>query len=551
MWDSNSWYETGSSSGNDSGSWLHQPSSPRRPTQYDQQGPSRPGTPFLLRNSWGTWDKPQGNELAVRDPNTPESPDVLDALLRIGATKLLTKPAHLPGGIEIPSWADQQQTRVMGVANRLAERAGVHGEITLPSEENIALSAAEVAQKYLALIPDGAVSPPRLDDEVHQESHEMLRMLATGRTDDDYETTDDERRLAYELKALIGLYPAEKLKRIYNEKIWGRIADIVWGRKGATLAYYHNQLTHGMQALARQPVNRWFAVDWITSEVMMTPQEQKAMENTLWGISPSALHIRRIDQRDEDYPRIPLSVLTRSQVGGGKIVVQEGTLDYVDILRKGGTRLLQPIVNRLTQEGLGGVVVLRSYERDRDVAKFAVRNSHTTAQSLAELGGLISGYTATQEMMTRAIREPDMQFQYPIRPGKVKELLPDKVVLEMDVETQPNGEINWSPAIAALGLQRQETSRRLREFVYHVSGRIDPQTGEPLTSGDRHALRSIQRELQEAGEAEERLKALQTINKKEDPTCPRCGAPLGTRTGSCAYCNSQINEPDQGWRKFI
>ena len=112
------------------------------------------------------------------------------------------------------------------------------------------------------------------------------------------------------------------------------------------------------------------------------------------------------------------------------------------------------------------------------MAKFVVREPERTANQINQTAGLAREVEELYKMMTDAIRNPEAAYQYSIRPNKIKELLPDPIVLQMNVIAHPDGTLDYSPAIRGLQKRKEDLELRLRVLALNSVTKLD-NNGKP------------------------------------------------------------------------
>lgn len=435
-------------------------------------------------------------------PVTPEvqkDPSLTESLFKIYSAKKLTQ---VPVGEEL-SKIDRQQQSLINFVNGILRKTGWQERASGPFAHNIEHRFQTIEQQYQDILPEKITTPTQVDRQTDDETRKMILHLEGGVLDRDYETTEDERKVAYQIREQIGILSPEELRRIFIEYVYGRAGDIVRARIGNGFAYNQQELTRSIHSLNRIKPEEWFTVDLLTNGLMIPPEERKAMQNTIWTVTPTKIHVRSIDKVREDFQTYNLADLTGRPEG---ISIFPGTTDYGDKVRSLATGLLfpfRPFVDKWVSTDTGGVVYLRSLGRGEAAAKFTVREPQNTASGLQKIAGTAREVTELHRMMTDAIRNPEAAMQYPIRPAKIRELLPDPIVLQMGVIAYPNGDINYGPAIREMEQRKKDLQETLRVAAIRAAVHLD-ENGEP-SANDQRTIASLERAITRAEETQDRL----------------------------------------------
>ena len=479
----------------ESGDWLGQ-----RPAKVIGQPSSQAGDSFLTRDNWGTWDSQPTQYALVPVQNPDDGVDFFDAAGRIIAAKYLTKP----GKHGEPSFVDRQQEKLVHQLNRSMSLFGAMTEpVVNPFPANFNPLIGTIAQQYIDLLPSDAFTPTQFDTQADLDTRLLAERLKSGKLDKDYDITDDERLIAHEINTLIGAYPAAKLAEILKTHVFGRANDIVALRHANRFTHLQQSLANGMEKLNRIQPDRWFAVDWLTNYLLFTPEERKDLQNTIWTITPTQVHVKSISRLAEDAIRYPLTNFSPHGGSDDRIYVQDGTMNYVDRLRSIGIPQLQPAINTWARTGIGGLVVFRSLRRDEEVARFGVRNSAATSDAINKLGEVAGSYKWTLDRMTESLRNPEGAYKYPIRPNMILGLLPDPLVTEIDFRIR-NNEIDWASGLPQIAQVKQDLKAQLTAAALRAATNIRPDGTVPKTM--QAPVDEVSKQITTWSGAEERIK---------------------------------------------
>jgi len=481
-----------------------------------------PNAPLGLK-TWADISKgKKGNELAIRGQE-----DHLmsggEAALRGLAVIALTKPIRFAGKEIVP--ADRAQERIIDAVSKQYKRFDIPGRLVFPSKENVEKEVLKVVDAYKNIIPDDALSPPELNERIHRDTLNLLNGVNSGDRYHNHETTKEEKALAIDLTLLIGQVPPEVIKQKLYTATYASAADVVAAEQSYEFAAKQQDFYAGMMNISRIQPSDWFTLDWITSEILMTKEEQNRLQDVQWALSPKSLHVRRIVRGKEDEIAIPLSRFAPGSDGG--IYVQDGTLDAIDAMRVAGTRLVQPVVNRLGRD-LGGPVHVRSTQRDEPLASFAVRSPKFTAANINNLGALAAGYEYTLSMMNNAIGTVDAKWKVPIRPQEVIKNLPTPLVLEMGAELNQDQSVNWDAFVNQVEDRKKRVKERLLEVSKRAANWLDDE-GKPKKS-DQRAIDYLKEEIDYLDEEAFKIAGHSKTEKK----CAWCGE--GAQGNRCSKC---------------
>lgn len=433
-------------------------------------------------------------------------PSVSESLFKIVIAKQLTA---VPPGKEM-SRIDRSQQKLVNGLNWALKKVGQEGNVTIPSGSNINSALNGVARTYIDILPEGVSSLTEIDREVDAQTRGMIWRLEAGRLDKDYSTTEDERMTAMQIREKIGQAPPEELRKIFVESVYGRASDIVRAQNGNRLAYHQQELSRGLSRIRRFEPKQWFAVDLLTNLLMLTPEERKQMQNIIWTVTPGSIHVRDINRVGEDFRRYPLSDLARGSEG---IIVLPGTVDYVDRVRRLGGPLFQPAINRWATTNIGGLILLRTLGREEPAAKFLVREPVATANGLRQTASIAREVENLHGMMTEAIRNPEAAMRFPVRPNKIRELLPDPIVLELGVLSHPDGTINYGPAIKTLEQRKEDLQIHLRTLAIRAAVELDEKGNPPIDI--QRAMTSLEKAVERTESTQRRLEA-KNATRQED-----------------------------------
>lgn len=478
-----------------------------------------------------------------------KTPGVAEAAFKVGIAYLATKPPVV--GIDKRSWIDRQQEKFARLGNIVATRVGAEkSEMAFP--EHIEREVQRVEQTYRRVIPNDMDLIVGLEGKIIRDAKEMAEAVNRGELDNDYEPTEAERAVAYELRMMMGRRTAQQLAEYLRYHVASVANDISLGRNGANLQYQFPKLNSALQAFDGQKPRVMFYPDIVTSNLVMTGEEQKALENTYWGITPTSLTIsdtRRVKGRagSADVQRFNLANMSVGGRGSGEgIVVQKGTLEAFDILRRGLFRPFQTTLERVQQNmQVGGLVVLQDYDRDRSVAEFAVRNPDHTISQIRKAADLARAFAGARDMARKALFEHEAAYKRPIRPRVVRSLLPEgDLMLEMDFHRNAQGEVEFETPMAELARRRKQIEDRLANAAIEALSWLDS-AGNPTRRKDKITLDRGKEELKKVQNLEEKLRdavVKEGIELGKEFSCEYCGAPLKTGA-TCVMCGGRNNNP--------
>lgn len=456
------------------------------PTEYEMT--------LAVQKAWGL-DKPQGGSSngslpptefpaaaaiakawGIEPPNAPKqlpagAPKTitpLEAATRLVATKFLTTPTKVPGTeiVLVRSKADRAQEAVMRKASDIQRKLGVEGETQLALPDNILARQQEIISQYFQILGvDGVPGRRQLQTQIDAATKIKVGHLYSGEADGESTApTPDEMRVARDLTSMIGFVPAGEIARQLYMYVYGRAADQTLTRTMNRLTVQSPVFVAGMEKLSQEKPLKWFTPDWISTEIMMTPEEQKDMENTLWAITPTQIIIKRLieDSFKGDTRTIPLASLVAQARDISQTVVNDGTFRYVDIVRRFGSRLLQGVVDRYG-DSVGGLVVLQQLQVPNDPVRIAVRDAIGLRNSLLALGSVAASATQGLQMMDQAVLASEAPYKDSIRPNIVAGLLPSPVVLKVDLARTSTGSIDWKKAEDLLTPKNAEFTTSLHD----------------------------------------------------------------------------------------
>ena len=506
----------------------------------------------------GRWfDGPMNSgslSLATQQPPAYHEPGAGDALITLGLGKLatgITIPEFtIPltdkrvGPWTTPDFSDTLQNALLIQWNDILLRwSGPGTEIAIPSVENIAEDSDHILRTWHSILPDKILGPAVLDNAITQKTNELNHRLASGIMDNEYEPTEREKQIAQELLALAGTVSPQELTTTFNNSVFGANADVVSNGIDSTLAANYQQYLKRLERVNQKPPTTWYTADALARLLLMSPTEKKAFGNIIWSLTPSTLWIRDIKSSEEDARRIPLENFSNIQSGSDRYYAYPGTFDYIDILRKRGGVLFQPTINKLSQKNLGGLVYVRTAQRNEPLAEFPVEDGQVTSQVVNTLGNIAAWFKVTlPSRMKIALQNQQTAPKYQVRPNIVADLLPSRLLFEANVGVT-DGQIDWQPAINQFEAEQEHIQNTERQIALYLAthGYINPD-GTPTRL--KHTLDQLDGTKKTARDKEIEARNLNELPKetqyvKENTgTCGHCGAPKHTKYGPCAYCDA-------------
>lgn len=442
-----------------------------------------------------------------------------EALMRFGGSWLLLGTKR---GRKI---TDKAQQGLLDFADNTFNEFGIRGRSLLPTNEVIGNLTSEITKAYSRLLPSDVLLPSQMDEKIDDETKILTKSIINGRLDGEYPTTDDEKKIAKEIIASIGPKSPKELNQIIRNHVYARAADIASARETNQYVQYHQQLHNGLRSLEKQNnPYAWIIADWVLTEVGMSKSEQKRMEQTVWGFTPSGIKAIRLSNLED------IIDVSFQDIGNDK-KIQGKYLDWTEKIRSMTGRIPFKAVEQVRQK-LGGIVNIIDYGRNESVAEFAVRDPKFTTNSIYQMAGLSQNYYNLLDKMKSALRNPESAYNYPVRPNRIIEQLPDPLCLELPARARDDGTLDWNSALDSMVSVKNRILTELRKRVLLGATRLSDQ-GEPVQQ-DAEAIEAFEKSIQSADEKMRRVIRLQAENDSID--CPYCGSNF--RGVNCPACGA-------------
>ncbi|MBP9670226.1 hypothetical protein KBD75_02390 [Candidatus Woesebacteria bacterium] len=384
------------------------------------------------------------------------------------AWQLIKAGALEAGFLGLPK-ASKVQNNILTAAEKLINKTGLKIDLEIPSTEIIAEEVHRIQNLYNAISPElvnknGAGT--ELDQSIVAQAIESVSTLRQGHLDKAYPATDEELTLATQLLHLESLHKSPtEIEAALNAAVLSAAGDIAEQAQGNRLFSNYEHIGRSLSELAKETEpKKLFIVDYATSEIVLTKEEQKTHENRTWGLTPTDLVIRNISGEIDNFP-IPLSKLItdRNNVPDGVLMVS-GTPNAVDVLRRKGGRLLQSAGFRFGQQ-FGGTIQFISLERDRKIAEIVVMNPQGTMNLFAELADTIRNTHQILLDSQGRIRKQESGM-------RTKYIRPNIVMAELEKMTAPN-------KLVATAITRQSILKDLGDIFNRekAAGQAELQNG--------------------------------------------------------------------------
>ncbi|MFC1654151.1 hypothetical protein ACFL1M_04925 [Patescibacteria group bacterium] len=357
-------------------------------------------------------------QLSLRQVEHEEN--VTNALLRVAAASLLNKPLPRFG----VSAADIAQEKVIQTTEKALNKVGdISTRLQIPTEKNVAQTVKKLENAYKRAMPLGdgqPVSLQRLDKDIHNGAYRLYsrawELKPPTRKND---LTPDEYALAEQIWQLRKDLTPTQLKQLMFEAIFDRSMDITARQSESRLGHKQQHMLKNLEQLANIPPEHWFVVDWVTSEVMLTPEEQKRLEDSVWAVTAKNIALRQIGETD--MTTLPIHMLSTAKSPGDVIMFADKP-DYINLLQKKLGRFY-PYVDKFLVQKLGGTVQFTPKGRETPFGEIAVRDPQGTIDQIAKLAGLARSANSSFDLMTRVVRAQNAPPKRQIRPKAITNLL--------------------------------------------------------------------------------------------------------------------------------
>jgi hypothetical protein len=251
--------------------------------------------------------------------------------------------------------ASKVQNDILSSLEKIINKTGLKIDLEIPSTEIIAQEVHRIQNLYKSISPELVTQTGQdtdLDKKIVARAREFITTLNQGHLDRAYPTTEEEQSLASQLLHLESLRKSKvEIQQVLEDATMGAAGDVAEQELGNRLFTNYELIGHRLDELAKETEpKKLFIVDYATSEIVLTKEEQKAHENRTWGLTPTDLVIRNISSEIDNFP-IPLSkLITDKNTVADGILMVSGTPNAVDVLRKKGGRLLQGAGFRFGQQ---------------------------------------------------------------------------------------------------------------------------------------------------------------------------------------------------------
>jgi len=450
-----------------------------------------------LKDNWGTWEDEK-----TESPEEIESsgvPGFASAAYRVGVAIALTREVVVKG-VRFKSIGDEIQGKILKTTNELQQKAGVQGEILLPTFENVQAVFSDVYDAIDEELPDDVPPYYELNEIKAQETMNYVRRVESGDFDKP-EIRPEEEVIVRRLIKGVGVKSAFELSETVKDYVYGRELDILSAEKTNRFARRDEDFRRGKKSFDNFVPKKWLMVDFVTSW-LMTPRERKEMKNIIWTITPKELIVKNIST-NEDVTRIPLERFSTEDEE--PVYIQDGIYDTADVLRRGSTPLFQRFTNMILEEKLGGIVVLRDYRRDEVLAKLPVRAHIATGNSLGRLGEIAQGYERTEEITEKAVDEVDVVPGDEIRRNVIIKNLPTVLILEIDARLNEDGTVDWEHFKGEIDKRIDEKNAQRLNVTVLASNSLDEE-GNTTRESYEEKIGEIRREIKYLKREKKKLK---------------------------------------------
>lgn len=412
--------------------------------------------------AWGKgWD--DSEQKALPGPAKSEEITTGSAFIHLVGAKLLAASPTIRVPLtnikwHIPSVAESSEKVILNVANKVDRALGVHTVLKTPDEETLQARVAEIEAGYRGLFParlggmtDDADLVRRVMSEAERKTNAAFRISL----DRDTNPNESEKVVAAQLEQMVGQYTAVEIREVLRDIVHAQAADESRVQTAATFTRLCPDYNDRLNELLKQNPREFYSAPWLTTEVLLPSWMQLDVENTHWALTPGMLVARRVEVKGmrEDQRRISMGLVNGPN--GNAVILNESTPPYVDVLRQKVGRWFEPVVNALASTDLGGTIVLRQLQTERDPIYLAVPDPKAASRAINRVAALYQGAQRLATFVNGTVMNVDNDLRFPIRPSVVRRMLPP-LALDVDIKRNREGAVD-------LG----DVRRRLRDEERH------------------------------------------------------------------------------------
>ncbi|MEI8232680.1 MAG: hypothetical protein WCG44_02955 [bacterium] len=372
------------------------------------------------------------------------------------------KPVH------IPSAKDMGEQGIIDLTNKFNIENKITTKIDRPTPAKLRKQVTEIENQFNRLLGTeykSLPSPQELTLGINQTTRKQVDTLYRQPSDRFTKLSPDEEALVEQLMLMVGQYSASEIyKKLYNA-VFAQSADIVLADHRATLARIGPDFDMRYLALKNQKPTVTYIAPWLTTEVMFPQNQQDAIENTTWTLTPTQLAVQRVilNSTKEDRRNFNLLDISNPNNPAGT-VISAGTSPYVDQLKKKGTRILQPLVDKLVGQDLGGILVLRQTQAASDPVIIAVPNPTEARAAINRIARLNQNAEELSKLIENTVMSSENQLKNPIRPNLIRQKLPP-LALSHDLMSRSGGDLSYAHAKKEIEENISHIQQQLRQIA--------------------------------------------------------------------------------------
>lgn len=286
---------------------------------------------------------------------------------------------------------------------------------------------------------------------------------------------------------------------------------------------YYERIHLMLERMKAQRAEDLFYPDFLTSNLVLDPQEQRYLENTLWGISPTRLFVSGVGASEArrgmpDFRNFSIGDIKSGEEATEGIVLQSGVPSAVDVIRRRFTRLFQSTVNTLYDRlNVGEMVFLVDYGRDELLGQFAVRDAEGAIEDITRVGGWARDFEKAHSLAQRAILDHEARYRFPIRPKMVLRQLPQgELVRSIDFHRDGEGNVDYKTPIERLMKRKRDLEKRMFAAALDAANWID-ENGEMTRVKDIKTLTLGRQVIEDLDQTMAKLEELREKQKGGGP----------------------------------
>lgn len=444
----------------------------------------RPGNERMLPSlrSFRAYANP-GAASRLQEDESEHDPGWLESAVRLAVFNSLTKQrSHVSmfngrPTVVTESRADQIQQKLLGNVQKII-RDPV--PLLIPDERNVSLIANRVHMEIdsIPLRKDEIIlDPEHFEHDVQRRAMRLTGALYGSEILNVERIRPEERAIAEELWSMRNMTSPRGRRDLLRQRVLERAEDLIAKQRVGAVLEKLPQIRHRHKELTRNPPQAWLINDYLTSELLLTPDEQQRLEGILWGLNAGGLWIRDI-RAHRDVITIPFKDIVGGN-GDGLLLTVDQPQYYDRVVSPLGR--LRPFADRFISPTSVGRIQIESRGRDRLLGQFTVRNAGMAREQILNLARHATTVANTIDTVGKHVLDQDPDTRFLLRPKMIMRALPDKTIMHFDPIDAKTREQNIRD------MQREILGIRGEAHMFETNLRREGQWvgGQPINIVDR------------------------------------------------------------------